>query len=153
VLLTTVPLVELAVACYELCVSSCCDGADGANGPTGPKGPTGLDGPIGPRGPTGPSGALVPGCESAQVVGGFVTTEIAGSGPGFSWTREFFTVTLTFEGKIQGFSIASSFSEGDAHWYILNELPTGSSIQLFNRDFDFERSLGFGFVAVICTDN
>jgi len=51
--------VELAMGCFELCLSSCKPGSTGPTGPQGPPGTasnTGCTGPQGPTGNTGPQG-------------------------------------------------------------------------------------------------
>lgn len=144
VLLTSVPLTELAVNCFELCVSSCCDGQDGPIGPTGPA-------------------MNVPGCPTApQLVAGFINTEddcVDCTGPGYHFDVTKNIVTITFEGSIVGFSLSSSIlggqTPGSSEWniYLADSStpfpPAGNSLQLIRPEGD-DHGKGFGFVAVIC---
>jgi hypothetical protein len=135
-------LLELAVSCFEICVSTCCPGA---------------------KGEQGPPGLVVPACiGTPQLVAGYIfqgeSENDNGSGPGFeyAWNNTVNACTITFQGAPLGVSLASIAPNGvesGASWQIVSDggpFQPVTEITIGRPLNPSEPSIGFSFVAVVC---
>lgn len=147
VLLTSSPLVELALSCFELCVSSCCDGEKGEQGPQGPPGPAGVFVPFSCSGGSPP-----------EFTGGFIASDsLDGSGPGYTYVQNGDTYDITLNGIVQAFTLSSTSVSGavagNTVWTVLVDethpfSPASNTVTVVRPAVN--AGSGFSFMALVC---